>query len=281
MSVLKNEVEFLSTSLAGKIAVVSGANQGIGAAVAVRLAELGADVFVTYFRGMALDEPGLLPEYIKARQAGADITVEACRSLGRRASVLEIDLSNPAAPAQIFEAAEAALGPVDILINNASAWRADTFGPSGADSFGRHQLERVSAASMAPQFLVDAQAGALMISEFAGRLIERGGSWGRIVGLTSGGEYGFPEEASYGAAKAALENYTMTAASELADLGVTANTVHPPITDTGWITPEVEEFVRTARDHTYVADPADVAGVIAWLCTDEAKMVTGNCIRMR
>ena len=62
--------------------------------------------------------------------------------------------------------------------------------------------------------------------------------WGRIVSLTSGGPLGFPEEASYGAAKAALVNYTMTAALELAEHGVTANAVHPPVTDTGWITPD-------------------------------------------
>lgn len=60
---------------------------------------------------------------------------------------------------------------------------------------------------------------------------------GRIVGMSSGGPDAFPEEVSYGAAKAALENYTMSAAYELADLGITANIVHPPVTDTGWITP--------------------------------------------
>ena len=63
------------------------------------------------------------------------------------------------------------------------------------------------------------------------RHIARQGSWGRIIGLTSGGELGFPGEVSYGAAKAAQVNYTMSAALELAPFGITANMVHPPVTD--------------------------------------------------
>ena len=67
-----------------------------------------------------------------------------------------------------------------------------------------------------------------MIAEFARRHIARQATWGRVIGLTSGGELGFPEEVSYSAAKAAQVNYTMSAAVELAPFGVTANMVHPP-----------------------------------------------------
>jgi NAD(P)-dependent dehydrogenase (short-subunit alcohol dehydrogenase family) len=81
----------------------------------------------------------------------------------------------------------------------------------------------------------DAMAPALLIAEFARRHRARGGAWGRIVGLTSGGQHGFPDEVSYGAAKAAQENYTMSASVELAPYGVTANIVYPPVTDTGWV----------------------------------------------
>jgi 3-oxoacyl-[acyl-carrier protein] reductase len=120
-----------------------------------------------------------------------------------------------------------------------------------------------------------------MIAEFARRHIARGGSWGRIIGLTSGGPGGFPSEVTYGAAKVALENYTMSAATELGRSGVTANMVYPPITDSGWVNDAVREFASTSTDHFHVANPADVAAVIAWLCSDEAGMVTGNVIRMR
>ena len=104
---------------------------------------------------------------------------------------------------------------------------------------------------------------------------------GRIVGLTSGGANGFPSEVTYGAAKQALVNYTMAAATELGRRGVTANMIHPPITDSGWVNDVIREFAATSSDHFHVAEPSDVAGVISWLCTDEARMVTGNVIQMR
>ena len=120
-----------------------------------------------------------------------------------------------------------------------------------------------------------------MISEFARRHEERGADWGRIVGLTSGGGLGFPEEVSYGAAKAALENYHFSAALELADRGITANVIHPPVTDTGWVTDEVRSHVASSATLFSVAQPQDVAAVVAWLCSDEARFVTANKIEMR
>ena len=86
---------------------------------------------------------------------------------------------------------------------------------------------------------------------------------------------------TYGAAKSALESYTMSAALELGRRGVTANMIHPPITDTGWVNDNVREFAATSSDHFHVAEPGEVAEVIAWLCTDAARMVTSNIIRMR
>ena len=120
-----------------------------------------------------------------------------------------------------------------------------------------------------------------MIAEFARRLVTRDGDWGRIVSLTSGGPLGFPEEASYGAAKAALVNYTMTAALELAPYGVTANAVYPPVTDTGWVTDAVREFVARSPEHFHVATPEEVAEVIAWVASDAARLVTANVIQLR
>ena len=120
-----------------------------------------------------------------------------------------------------------------------------------------------------------------MIAELARRHVARGATWGRIVGLTSGSPFGFPNEVSYGAAKAALDNYTMSASAELAADGITANVVHPPVTDTGWVTDEVRAFVATSHEHHHVSEPAEVAEVIAWLCTEAARLVTGNTIRLR
>jgi NAD(P)-dependent dehydrogenase (short-subunit alcohol dehydrogenase family) len=86
---------------------------------------------------------------------------------------------------------------------------------------------------------------------------------------------------SYGAAKAALTNYTMAAAFELAPLGVTANVVHPPLTDTGWITEHVREHVNQRADLLHLAEPTDVAEVIAFLCSDHARLITANVVHLR
>lgn len=181
---------------------------------------------------------------------------------------VEADLRDPATPAHVFDEVERALGPVVVLVNNASGWRKDTFAGDVT----------VTAESADMQLLVDARGGALMIAELARRFR---GTWGRVISLTSGGPMGFPGEASYGAAKAALENYTMTAAVELAPKGITANVVYPPVTDTGWVTDDVRRLVAQSTDLWHVAAPEEVAEVIAWLCTPAADLVTGNIIRLR
>lgn len=260
---------------------MSGANHGIGAATAVALAGLGADIAVTYLAYTPTDhDPGRPEAYRTGREQGPDATVEAVHDADRRAVAIEADLTDPSAPARIFARAEGALGPVSILVNNASAWRKDSFSPARADPLGRHH-DLLSADTALPQLLVDARAGALMIAELAASVRRHDLGWGRIVGLTSGGPMGFPGEASYGAAKAALENYTMTASIELAADGITANVVHPPVTDTGWVTDQVRDFVARSDDHHHVAQPPEVAEVIAWLCTDAAHLVTGNVLRLR
>jgi 3-oxoacyl-[acyl-carrier protein] reductase len=261
------------------VAVVTGANHGIGAAVAKALARDGAGVLVTYLRFD--DAPAGLPRsYHEARASDAQPVVEAIVAAGGNAVAMEADLADPAVPERVFAAAERDLGPVDILVNNASGWLQDTFAPRDADRFGRVP-QPVSATTFDRQFAVDARAAALLIGEFARRHAARGATWGRIVGLTSGGTFGFPEEVSYGAAKAALENYTMSAAAELAAHGVTANVVHPPVTDTGWVTDAVRAVVRDTPDLLAVASPEDVAAVVAFLASDAARLVTGNVVRLR
>jgi 3-oxoacyl-[acyl-carrier protein] reductase len=183
-------------------------------------------------------------------------------------------------PARLLDAAEAALGPVDILINNASGWVADTFSAVPEGRFG-HQQVRVSAQTIDRQFAVDARGSLLLISEFARRHAARGATWGRIVSLTSGGPTGFPNEVSYGAAKAALENYTMSAAFELAPIGITAKVVQSPVTDTGWVTEGVRQHVAERPDLIDVASPDEVAAVIAFLVSDDARLITGNRIHLR
>jgi 3-oxoacyl-[acyl-carrier protein] reductase len=270
----------MGPNLKGHVAVVTGANHGIGAATARILAARGAAVVVSYLRIPDRGD-GDVPELYRGNRASDAAQVSAAIEAGGGSVVaIEADLSDVGAAERLFDAAEAAFGPVDILINNATGWVADTFSADPAGRFG-HQQVRVSADTIDRQFAVDARGSALLIAEFARRHATRGATWGRIVGLTSGGPTGFPNEVSYGAAKAALENYTMSAAFELAALGVTANVVQPPVTDTGWVTEEVRQHVAQRPDLIHIASPDEVAGVIAFLVSDDARLITANRIHLR
>ena len=260
--------------------MVTGANHGIGAATARALAQGGCAVLCAFLRIKDPADPGTPQAYRDHRAQDAGLVVAQIRAEGGRALAVEADLADPATPAMLFDAAEEQLGPVDILVNNATGWLADTFAPSGTDRLGR-SLQPVTAPTWSQQFKVDAMAAALMIGEFARRHIARGADWGRIIGLTSGGDLGFPEEVSYGAAKAAQTNYTMSAALELAPFGVTANMVYPPVTDTGWVTDAVRQAVTASTTLIHIASPAEVAEVIAYLASDAAALITANVITLR
>ena len=270
----------LPVDLAGHVAIVTGANHGIGAATVQKLASSGAAVLLSYLAVNDEPDPGTPDTYREHRASHPVSLLDEIRSAGGRVISVEADFVDPDVPRALFDVAEDQFGPVDILVNNASGWISDTFRGDDIDRFGR-STRQVSVETIARVFSVDARASALMIAEFARRLIARAGTWGRIVGLTSGGPLGFPGEVSYGAAKAALESYIMAAALELADHGVTANVVHPPVTDTGWVTPEVVASVAASDTLIHVASPDDIADVIAYLVSNHAWLVTANRIHLR
>ncbi|MCU1528707.1 MAG: 3-oxoacyl-[acyl-carrier protein] reductase [Frondihabitans sp.] len=261
------------------VAVITGANHGIGAAVAERLADDGVAVVLAYLQLDTAADEGTPQRLRDAHLAdGSDVAARIV-DRGGRALAISADLLDATVIPTLFDRAEEAFGPVDVLVNNATASLRDTFAPKDRDWVGR-LLTPVSAETFDRQFGVDARAGAILISEFARRIQERDATWGRIVSMTSGGEHGFPQEVSYGAAKAALVNYTMSASLELSQFGVTANAVHPPVTDTGWVTDDVRAAVADNPSFFDVAEPHEVADVVAFLVSEAGRRVTGNVVRM-
>lgn len=268
----------LPYDLRGHVALITGGNHGIGAATALALARCGASVLVSYLRTSDPDE--FAPAYRANRAQTAEHVLASIRAHGGQALALEADLADAHSAPRLFDFAEARLGPVDILVNNASDWVADTFMRDGEHVTGLNS-KGVSPETHDRVFAVDARGAALLIAELARRHTERQANWGRIIGLTSGGPLGFPTEVSYGAAKAALENYTMSAAFELAPVGITANIVHPPVTDTGWVNEEVRGHVAQRSDLLHIVGPEEVAAVIAFLVSDQARLITANVIHLR
>ncbi len=179
----------LPYDLNGHVALITGANHGIGAAAARALAACGASVLVSYLRTR---DPEDFPEpYRSNRAMDADDVIAAIRTRGGRAVAMEADLKETGAPARLFNFAETELGSVDILVNNASDWISDTFATGRQHATGI-KMASVSAASYEQVFSVDARGGALMIAEFARRHIDRQANWGRIIGLTFRRAAGIP-----------------------------------------------------------------------------------------
>ena len=132
-----------------RVALVTGANHGIGLATAAALAERGLDVLATYLRGTnrrtsnGTDDPSDgssgCDEYDRARDADGAAVAAAVRATGRRCLTIEADLTDPAIPARLFDEAGDRLGPVQVLVHNASGWRPDSFAGAESDRIGRAQ----------------------------------------------------------------------------------------------------------------------------------------------
>lgn len=260
------------SGLRGRVALVTGANHGIGAATARALATAGCAVFIQYLRFRPIDAPGAALRMQDAMRVVSDI-----RSAGGSAESWEADLAIPANVPALFDRAEAAFGRVEIVVNNAAVSEHDTFDPrpDTRDRAGRLTTQ-VTADTFDRHFAVNTRAVALMMAEHARRHLASGETWGRIINVSTDASPSFPGEVSYGASKYASESYSRAAAWELGPLGITVNIVSPGPTDTGWITPEMVEGMRRTTPLGRVGMPEDIADVIVFLASEQARWITGQ-----
>ncbi len=237
--------------LAGKVALVTGGNTGIGAATVRALMAEGTRVAIAFYRA-----PELAEELVAAARLGSGT-----------AAAFRVDLSDVTSLGPLLDDVERALGPLMILINNAAHSERDGY-------------ERLTAAELDRHFAVNARATALLTAEFARRF--RGQTGGRVVNLTSGQGTGpMPGELAYVASKGAIEALTRTLAAELAPLGITVNAVDPGATDTGWITDELREELLRKAPFGRLGTPEDAARLILFLASEQAAWITGEIIHSR
>jgi 3-oxoacyl-[acyl-carrier protein] reductase len=283
----------IDPGLQNKVVLITGANHGIGAATARTLAAQGARVFMTYLRlpplgnlseqkkGGDTRTPGLALYNFKRSQTAEEV-IGQIRAQGGRAEALEANLTDLKTIPLLFDRAEATIGAVDILINNADHCAADTFLPPSqseeALTPSGYAPQFITAASHDAHFAVNSRAVALLMAEFARRRIEQGQRWGRIINVSTDGSAGFVREVSYGASKFALESYSRAAASELGRYGITVNIISPGPIQTGYIAPELEQRLNEEIPLGRVGQPEDVADVVVFLASEQARWLTGQLL---
>ncbi len=237
--------------LTGKSAVVTGGSRGIGKAIALRLAQQGADICLSYL----------------GNTAAAEATTSEIEALGRKALAVQADVTQAPAAEELIKAALDAFGKVDILVNNAGITRDDLIMRMSVDAW-RDVLETNL-------------FGAFYTLKAVTRPMLRAKS-GRIIQITSvSGQAGQMGQANYSSAKAGLIGLTKAAARELGSRGITVNAVAPGFVLTELTEGLADEWKQRINEQTPLGrfgTTDEVAYAVAFLASDEASYITGQVL---